>query len=152
MRSRMRKAVAAVAVGVASLGVLGGTAAADTEQVAASWYTRYDSWNAPSDKGGISLYEGAYKSVGGGETEYVKGYFQAYGEWLTISDYHDNNRPAIVKLWVGGSGPAVFYGDGDDSERPVDLSYDEGQTVYLQVCTSDSPNAVCSPKKAKGRT
>jgi hypothetical protein len=147
----MKKAVAAVALGVAGMGMFGGTAVADPG-AAASWYTRYDSWEDPDDKGGVSLYEGAYKDVGGGKTEYVRGYFVAYGEQLMISDFHDNDRPAIVKLWVGGSGPAVYYGNGDGKEREVPLSYDEGQTVYLQVCTSDSPNAVCSPKKAKGRT
>jgi hypothetical protein len=153
MRTRMKTAVAAVAMGIAGVGMLGGTATADagTEpRAATSWYTGYDSWNDPSDSGGVSFYEGAYKYVGGGKTEYVKGYFQAYGEWLTISDYHDNDRAAIVRLWVGGSGPAVFYGNGDGTERDINLSYDEGQTVYLQVCTSDSANAVCSPKKAKG--
>lgn len=141
--------MAAVAIGVAGLGAAGGTAVADTE-AKAGWYTRYDSWNDPRDKGGVSLYEGTYKSVGGGKTEYVRGYFQAYGEWLTISDFHDNDRKAIAKIWVGGSGPAVYYGNGDGTEREVDLSYDEGQRVYVQVCTSDSPNAECSPKKAKG--
>ncbi|MGY6651481.1 hypothetical protein ACXIZN_04885 [Amycolatopsis sp. TRM77291] len=149
MRSRTKKAMVAMALAVAGLGMSAGTAVAGTE---ASWYSRYGSWNDPEDKGGISLYEGRYKPVSGGKTEYVLGRFKAYGETLTIMDYHDNNRRAIVKLWVGGSGPAVFYGDGDRTERAVPLSYDEGQTVYLQVCTSDSPNAECSPKEAKGRT
>jgi hypothetical protein len=151
MRHRMKRSVLAAIVGIASLGVLGGTAVADPE-AAGSWYTRYDSWNDPQDKGGVSIFEGAYKDVGGGKTEYVKGDFRAYGETVRIADYHKNGRPAIVKLWVGGSGPAVFYAEEDWSEREIPGSYDEGQTVYLQVCTSDSPNAVCSPKKAKGRT
>lgn len=153
MRRRVRTVVAAMAMGVAGVGMLGGTAAAGTgteQEAAASWYTGYDSWHDPSDSGGVSFYEGAYKYVGGGRTEYVKGYFQAYGEWLTISDYHDNDRAAIVRLWVGGSGPAVFYGNGDGTEREINLSYDEGQTVYLQACTSDSANAVCTNKVAKG--
>jgi hypothetical protein len=138
----MRKALVAAAVAVASLGVLTGTAGA-----AASWYKTQASWNDPNDNGGVSIYEQASKD---GTDEYVMGQFLAYGEVLSIWDYHDNDRPAIVKLWVGGSGPAVFYGNGDGTTREVNLSYDEGQTVYLQACTSDSANAVCTKKAAKG--
>lgn len=146
MRNRIKKAMIGTAVGVASLGFLGGTAnAAPTAE--ASWYISQASWNAPDDKGGVSIYEQASKD---GTDEYVMGQFLANGEDLTIWDHHDNGRSAIVRLWVGGSGPAVFYGDGDGTEREVPLSYDEGQTVYLQACTSDSPNAVCTKKVAKG--
>ena len=67
-------------------------------------------------------------------------------------DHVDNDRPTIVKLWVGGSGPAVFYGEG--THRTVEWpSYAEGQTVHIQVCTSDHPNAVCTKKEhIKGKS
>lgn len=151
MRDRMKRTLAAVALGAAGLAMTGGTAAAE-QAISSDWYPGYQSWNDPQDDGGVSFYEGEYKNVSGGKVEYVKGYFKAYGETLTISDFHKNGRSAVVRLWVGDSGPAVFYGDGDGTERKVPLSYDEGQTVQLEVCTSDSPNAVCSPKKAKGVT
>jgi hypothetical protein len=151
----MTKASAAAAVGVASLGVLGGPAAAETgtaapaePATAASWYISQDSWDDPQDNGGISIYEQASKN---GTDEYVMGRFRAYGETLSIWDHHDNDRSSIVKLWVGGSGPAVFSSKGE-TYREVPLSYDEGQTVYLQACTSTSSNAVCTDKVAKGRT
>lgn len=135
----------AVVVAVAALGILGGT----TNAAAASWYKSHAAWNDPKDAGGISIYEQASKD---GTDEYVMGQFVAYDEIVTIWDYHDNDRPAIVKLWVGGSGPAVFYANGDGTKRTIDGSYDEGQTVYLQACTSDSANAVCTNKVAKGVT
>jgi hypothetical protein len=146
MSDWLRKSVVAVAVGVAGLGVLGGTAEAEPA-AAASWYKSQESWNDPKDTGGVSIYEQASKD---GTDEYVMGQFVAFDEVLTIWDYHPNDRPAIVKLWVGGSGPAVFSGNGDGTKRVIDLSYDEGQTVHLQACTSDSPNAVCTNKVAKG--
>ena len=126
MRERMRRAVVAAAVGVASLGVLGGTAAAEP---AASWYKAQESWDDPKAKGGVALYEQA-----------------------TIWDYHPNGQRALAKLWVGGSGPAVFHSDGDGTTRRLNLSYDEDQTVYLEVCTSTSPDAVCTNRIAKGRS
>jgi hypothetical protein len=148
MRDRMKKSVVAAAVAAASLGILSGTAVAEPA-TAASWYNTQASWNDPKDKGGVSIYEQASKN---GTDEYVMGQFIAYDEILTVWDYHDNDRPSIVKLWVGGSGPAVFYGNGDGTTRKIDLSYDEGQTVYLQACTSDSSNAVCTNKVAKGKS
>ena len=148
MRDRMKKAVVAAAVGVASLGVLGGTAAAEPA-AAATWHNSGASWNDPKDAGGVSIYEKASKTTA---DEYVMGQFIAYDEILSIWDHHDNDRPSIVKLWVGGSGPAVYYANGDGTTREVDLSYGEGQTVYLQACTSDSPNAVCTNKTAKGKS
>lgn len=62
------------------------------------------------------------------------------------------SSPGIAKLWVGGDGPAVFYGEDGDDDGGGDWvehnrSYDEGQTVYLQVCTSDHPDAACSAKE-----
>lgn len=42
------------------------------------------------------------------------------------------------------------YSKGDGTARAFDLSYDMRQTVYPQACTSDSPNAVCTKKVAKG--
>ncbi|MGY6651483.1 hypothetical protein ACXIZN_04895 [Amycolatopsis sp. TRM77291] len=142
----MKKAVVAAALGVASMGVLGGTATADPS---ASWHKSHAAWNDPKDDGGISIYEQASKD---GTDEYVMGQFTAYDEVVTIWDHHKNGRKAIVKLWVGSSGPAVFYAHGDGTKRVIDGSYDEGQTVYLQACTSDSPNAVCTKKLAKGRS
>jgi hypothetical protein len=148
MRSNMKKSVVAAAVTAASLGVIGGTAIAEPES-AAEWSMSHASWNDPNDAGGISIYEKASKTTA---DEFVMGQFIAYGETLTLWDEHENGKPAILKLWVGGSGPAIFYAEGDNTTREIPRSYDEGQTVYLQVCTSDSPNAVCSPKKEKGRT
>jgi hypothetical protein len=144
MRDWLTKSVVAAAVGVAGLGVLGGTAVAEP---AASWHKSGASWNDPKDSGGVSIYEKASRTDA---DEYVMGQFVAFDEVVTIFDYHDNDRPAVLKLWVGGSGPAVYSGNGDGTTRVIDLSYDEGQTVYLQACTSDSPNAVCTKRTVKG--
>ncbi|MGY6651482.1 hypothetical protein ACXIZN_04890 [Amycolatopsis sp. TRM77291] len=140
----MKRAVVVAAVGAASMGIFGGTAVAEPE---ATWHKSGASWNDPNDKGGVSSYEKAAKTSG---NEMVMGQFIAYDEKLTLWDEHNNGRKAILKLWVGGSGPAVFYSHGDGTTRVIDESYDEGQTVYLQVCTSDSPNAVCTKRQAKG--
>lgn len=151
----MRRALAATALGLTGLGMLGGTAVAatpapDARTAAASgWTSSGGTWNDPNDAGGISVYERASKSSTG---ESVLGQFVAYGEKITIIDHHDNDRRAIVKLWVGKSGPAVFYGNGDGTDRVVDRSYDEGQPVYVQVCTSDSATAVCSDREYRGRS
>ncbi|MFD6178593.1 MULTISPECIES: hypothetical protein [unclassified Isoptericola] len=156
MRTTTRRTLAAAAVGAAGLGLLGSTAAAaaprpalDGVATAATWHDSGASWNDPNDKGGISVYEKTSKSS---TREDVMAQFIANGEHLTIWDHHDNDRKAIVKLWVGRSGPAVFYAKGDDTETRFNLSYDEGQTVKIQVCTSTSPNAQCSSGTHRGRS
>ncbi|MFE6971915.1 hypothetical protein [Isoptericola sp. NPDC057653] len=158
MRHRTRTTLAAAAVGAAGLGLLSTTAAAaapattpvtSPRAAAATWHDSGASWNDPNDKGGISVYEKTSKSSTG---EDVMAQFIANGEHLTIWDHHDNDRKAIVKLWVGTSGPAVFYARGDDTETRFNLSYDEGQTVKIQVCTSTSPNAQCSSGTHRGRS
>ncbi|MFC7878993.1 hypothetical protein, partial [Isoptericola sp. NPDC057391] len=124
-----------------------GPATTDRSGTAASWYMDTAAWANDGDAGGVSLYEQAVK---GGTSQYVMGMFEANGEHLTVWDHHDNDRKAIVKLWVGRSGPAVFYARGDGTKKEFNLSYDEGQRVYLQACTSTSVNAVCTPKREKG--
>ncbi|GAB3488959.1 hypothetical protein [Nocardiopsis coralliicola] len=53
---------------------------------------------------------------------------------------------------MGGGGPAVFTGK-EGGSRTVPLSYAEGQTVYLQVCTSYADRAMCTEKRREpGRT
>lgn len=151
MRLRSMTAAAAT-LSVAALGMVGGAAGAAASDVApqADWGTSYYAWNDPEDSGGVSVAEMAYKIS---SDEYVHGRFRAYGEVLSIWDYHDNDRKSVVRLWVGGSGPAVFYSKGDNTYREVNLSYDEGQTVHIQTCTSDSSGAVCTAKtKVPGRS
>ncbi len=154
MRHSTRRTLAAAAAAAAGLGLLGSTAAAatptpDGPAAAATWNSTGATWNDPNDAGGVSVYERASKLSTG---EDILGQFIAYGEKISVFDRHDNDRKAIVKLWVGGSGPAVFYGNGDGTERVSNESYGEGQAVYLQVCTSDSANAVCSDRTHRGRS
>ncbi|MFC7878805.1 hypothetical protein [Isoptericola sp. NPDC057391] len=150
MRHSTRRTLAAAAVGAAGLGLLGGTAAtAAPATTAASWNDYGADWDDPNDAGGISVYEKTVKYSNG---ESVMAQFIARGEHLTIWDDHDNDRKAIVKLWVGRSGPAVFYAKGDGTETRFNLSYDEGQTVKIQVCTSTSSKAQCSSGTYRGRS
>ena len=150
MRRSTRRTLAAAAVGAAGLGLLGGTTAAATPFTTTAWHDSGGSWDDPNDAGGVSVYEKTSDlSAGGGN---VLGQFFAYGEKISIIDHHDNGRRAIVKLWVGKSGPAVFYGNGDGTERIIDESYDEGQTVKIQVCTSTSAKAQCSSNTYRGRS
>ena len=159
MRARTMTAAVAATL-VAGVGLLGPTASAapgpaaepapgtaPDRSTAASWYMDTAAWADDGDAGGVSIYEQALKD---GTSQYVMGMFEAHGEHLTIWDHHPNGYRSIVKLWVGGSGPAVFFSDGDGTKRELNLSYDEGQTVYLQACTSTSVNAVCTPKTEKG--
>ena len=154
MRLRTRTAAAAAVLGVAGAGLFGPVAAAAPTAAphadptaAATWNSTGATWNDPNDAGGVSVYERASKLSTG---ENVLGQFVAYGEKISVFDHHDNDRKAIVKVWVGGSGPAVFYSDGDGTERVIDESYGEGQSVYVQVCTSDSANAICSDRTYRG--
>jgi len=159
MRLRTTAAGTAAALTVTGLGLLGPTATAApapdpgasavASTAAATWRTTWSAAPDDHDAGGITIYEKATRIA---DRAFVMGQFTAYGEHLTVWDYHDNDRKAIVKLWVGASGPAVFYAKGDDTTTRFDLSFDEGQTVYLQACTSTSANAVCTPKVAKGRS
>ncbi len=141
----------AVGFAVGSLGAFAGTAAAESERSGshadpqASWEKSYKWSEDDRDEGGINISEGVRKN-----REMARAEFWAYGERLEITDNHDNGRQAIAKLWVGGSGPAIFYaneGDKDAPERRIDLSFAEGQSVQMQVCTSDSSNAVCTDKE-----
>lgn len=146
MFNRTLRMLLVMAFAAVALVGLNGTAAADSE-ANGGWEFDYSYDQNDGDKGGRSIKESAFYK--GASTNMAK--FEAYGEVLKISYYFENDRRAIAKLWVGGSGPAIFYSDGDMTDTRFNLSYDEGQTVYLQVCTSDHPNAVCTSKtKYKG--
>lgn len=148
MTSRAIKLLAVATFAAASTLPITGNATAAPEP-RASWTYDYDRWSDDGDAGGVSIGDGAWAD----DYHQVEAEFHALGEWLYIWDQYPNGRDTVARLWVGGSGPAVFYGEGYDTVRDVNLSYDEGQTVYLQVCTSDSPNAVCTDKeKYAGRT
>lgn len=141
MLSRTTKALTAGAFTAAALAVSAGPAVAEVVPHAqSSWTYDYHIYKNDGDAGGISMSVEADKSNGEG----VLASFSAKGEHLFISDQHKNGRSAIAKLWVGGSGPAIFYATGDNSHKDFNLSYDENQTVNLEVCTSDSANAVCT--------
>jgi hypothetical protein len=73
---------------------------------------------------------------------FVAVHFDSYGEVIRIYDYFDNDRKTFAKVYVERSGTATWYGDGQ--ERVINESFSEGKSVGLEVCTSDSPNAVCS--------
>lgn len=150
MSSRGSRMLLAGVATAAALSAWMSPAAADSAtQTRSSWDYGYTVRPDDGDAGGKSLVVWAQNS----DYEGVSADFNALGGHLYVYDNFDNGRPAIAKLWVGGSGPAVFYAPGDEKSKHFDLSYDENQTVYLQVCTSDSPNAVCTVKsKGKGRT
>lgn len=141
MTSRRLKLLAVATFAAASSLSTTGAAVAAEPEPQAYWYSTYDRDPTDGDAGGVSIMEEAIKSTGGS----VSAKFRAHGEHLLIWDNFNNDRATIAKLWVGGSGPAVFYSEGDFKAH--NLSYDEGQKVYLQVCTSDHPNAVCTDKK-----
>lgn len=142
MTNRRLKSHAMATLAAAGLLTITGNAAADPESRAA-WVYDYDRWGDDGDAGGVSIGDGLWAD----DYHQVEAEFHALGEWLHIWDQYPNGRDTVARLWVGGSGPAVYYGDGYDTVRSVNLSYDEGQTVYLQVCTSDSPNARCTDKE-----
>lgn len=142
MSNRTRRTLAAAAFASLAMGVSGTAGAAGAEPAGSWWEGNHKAFQNDGDKGGRSLYE-SIDTIAEDHT-LVAASFRALGEHLTIYDFYDNDRPTIVKLWVGGGGPAIFY--HSDRVTEFDLSYAEGQTVYLQVCTSDSPNAACTSK------
>ena len=126
-----------VAAFAASTVSVGGAATADVE--AQGWRIEEERGPNDGDAGGVSLRDELVNA----DFEDVEAHFAAKDEYLSVDDDFDNDRNTVARLWVGGSGPAVFYSQGGDWTG-FDLSYDEGQTVKLQVCTSASPNAVCT--------
>ncbi|WP_375001200.1 hypothetical protein [Aeromicrobium sp. CTD01-1L150] len=153
MLHRTTRSLTVAAVATVGLAVSAATASAGTVTAApkplGTWEAHYDQWDDPDDKGGVSISESTTKLETG---EYVSASFQAYGEILKINDRHSNGRPAIARLTIGSGGPAVYYGNGDGTSRTLNLSFAEGQRVYLQVCTSDSPNAECTQNAWKPGT
>jgi len=152
-RHTMKKSLAAAAVALTGAGLLGGTAGSASAipyppPPSGTWYSTNDAWGDDGDDGGVSFWVKGKKS---GYDQYVKASFYAEGEHLYLRDYHPNGSNAIVRLWVGGSGPAVFYAEGYGKTH-FNLSYDENQTVSMQVCTSTSSKAYCTPKISKGRS
>lgn len=145
MLNRTLRILLVTAFAAAALVGLNGTATADSS-AESSWSRFYWAWQDDGDKGGRTISEEVRHTSG----SRVGARFDAKGEVLRVWDLFDNDRATMVKLWVGGSGPAIFYSHGWD-ETKYNLSYAEGQAVYLQVCTSSHPNAVCSSKaKYKG--
>lgn len=140
--------LAAGSVALAVAAPLGAVPAAAAES--ANWITGYTRQPDDGDAGGVTVSEFAQKKRGDGQL--VSARFAAKGETLKIYDSHANGHPAVARLWVGGGDPAVFKGQ-EGGSRTIPLSYDEGQAVYLQVCTSYSDRAVCTEKKREpGRT
>lgn len=124
---------------------IGGAASADVD--AQGWQDLYVRIPDDGDAGGVSLTE----SIIDGEGTSVAAQFRAHDEKLTVFDSYDNDRSTVARLWVDGTGPEVFYSRG--AYKKFDLSYDEGKTVHLQVCTSDNLLATCTAvKKEPGRT
>ena len=150
MYNRTLRLLLVMAFAAVALVGLNSTAVADSE-AEYTWVTDYDYRQNDGDKGGRSIREMVY-SPGEGGYNHNKAVFQAHGETLHIGDFFENGHPTVVKLWVGGSGPAVYYAKGWGWSA-YHLSYAEGQAVYMQVCTSDHPNAACTSKtKYKGVT
>lgn len=148
MFNRTLRMLLVMAFAAVALVGLNGTATADSD-AKYTWVTDYDYRQSDGDKGGRSISETVY-SPGEGGYNHNQANFHALDEVLHIRDEFDNGHPTVAKLWVGGSGPAVYYAKGWGWSA-YDLSYAEGQTVYLQVCTSDHPNAACTSKtKYKG--
>lgn len=153
MSKRILRSLMIVGAAVISIGGLSDSATGDvTESTAdvgqnATWSTDYSVEDSTPDKGGLNISERVYK-YDGVDWDEVVGNFQAYDEQLRILDNHENGRPGVVKVWVGGSGPALYYAySGDDGRlRELDLSFAEGQSIQMKVCTSDSPKAKCTDK------
>ncbi|UYM06676.1 hypothetical protein [Solicola gregarius] len=145
MINRTLKLLGVAAFAAVSTVSFGGAATADVD--AREWADLYVRNPTDGDAGGVSLTE----SIIDGEGTSVAAQFLAEGERLIVYDDYDNDRSTVARLWVDGPGPEVFYSRG--SRKEFDLSYDEGDTVHLQVCTSDSLLTICTEvKKEPGRT
>lgn len=134
MKGRMLRGCSAVALLTGALA--GGLAAAPAQagEVTAS------SWTCGGESG--ADVDGRYRilawcrSSGGSSVSAV---FYAHGEYLHVNDAFDNDRSSVANLHIGGSGTAQY------TNGYHNLSYSEGKDADLQVCTSSSANAVCSP-------
>ncbi|UYM06675.1 hypothetical protein [Solicola gregarius] len=147
MITRTMKLLGVAAFAAASTLSLGSAAGADVRSD--GWDLVHSTDPTDGDAGGVSIWEWARAAKN--DPIAVSATFEAYDEKLRIDDDFDNDRPTVVRLWVGRSGPAEFFSTGDG--KTFDLSYNEGQTVRLQVCTSDTRNATCTKvKKYPGRT
>ncbi|SDD75797.1 hypothetical protein [Glycomyces harbinensis] len=108
---------------------------------AASWtcYAGGQSNNGDADSRDIW---GSCEEAGSGS---VGAIFQALGEHFTVCDRFPNGHATFAQLTVEGNGTATFYtnGGGGDCDD-FDLSFDEGLSVSLKVCTSDTAGATCT--------
>ncbi|SDD54405.1 hypothetical protein [Glycomyces harbinensis] len=71
--------------------------------------------------------------------------FRALGEHFIVCDHFPNGHATFAQLTVEGNGTATFYtaGGGDPCDD-FNLSYSEGLSVSLKVCTSDTAGATCT--------
>ena len=124
-----------------------GSAAPTDVDAAASWDCYGDSVPSSLDDGGRNMYSTCVSS----NDDRVTAYFYAYDEILSVCDWFPNGHNTIAKLTVGGE-TYTYKSEGTNScDAQFDLSFAEGQSVKLRVCTSSSSNAVCHTQTG-GRT
>lgn len=120
-----------------------GAAMAAAPEAAASWDNFYDRDTDDGDSGGVSIYEDSVSSGG----SKITAEFKANGEHLYVGDAFNNDHNTAAYLWVGGDLKGPYAGEeGSTYPTHYNLSHAEGQSVYIQVCTSVYDGAVCTDK------
>jgi hypothetical protein len=123
--------------------------AGDASAQASAWHCWKVLDASDGDAGGVSLEVKCHKHVSG--FPYIRAKFYANGEHLFINDRYANGRAPVARLSIGGSGTATFWGYSY-GDRHFNKSYSEGKSVKLQICTSSSSKAFCSPTYSGGIT
>jgi hypothetical protein len=99
------------------------------------------------DSGGVDVY--ATCSSSGNR---VSARFNANGEHFIVCDHYPNGASTVAYLTVAGNGTATYYSSGSGRCTDFNLSFDEGLSAGVKVCTSDESSAVCSSRSTGGVT
>lgn len=152
MRRRLIVVLAAVALMFTLSGPLAASAepndAPDAGDVGAlAWNCTNGSAPSEDDSGGRDVWGRCENSNG----EWFGATFYAYGEIVWVCDYFPNGYRTHARLNVSGYPERVLESQGTSNCTKHNLSYPEGLSVMIVVCSSYTSGAKCS-QGVGGRT
>ncbi|WP_205327891.1 hypothetical protein [Glycomyces sp. YM15] len=146
-RSLARRCTAAAATALLLTGALAAAPAQAKTDLRAPW-TCSGGKNADNgDAGGVDVF--ATCSSSGNR---VSARFNANGEHLIVCDHYPNGYSTIARLTVEGNGTATYRSSGSGRCTDFNLSFDEGLSASVEVCTAGTSDALCSGRSRGGVT
>jgi hypothetical protein len=146
-RSLARRSTTAAAALLFAGAALAAAPAQAQAELRAPWSCSVGKNADSGDAGGVDVYASCSSSG-----NRVSARFNANGEHLIVCDHYPNGHSTIARLTVSGNGTATYRSTGSGQCTDFNLSFDEGLSVSLVVCTAGTEDALCSGRSRGGVT